>query len=80
MNVLGKQIIIWMLDWSNIEMVNVQNPHWYNGLIHVICFMQRIVFKINLISHKVLNGTAPRYLQELLNRYGAATPTSIVKR
>ena len=37
--------------------------------LHCLPVKQRIVFKINLISHKVLNGTAPHYLQELLNRY-----------
>ena len=37
--------------------------------LHWLPVEQRIVFKINLISHKVLNSTAPHYLQELLNRY-----------
>ena len=36
--------------------------------LHWLPVEQRIVFKINL-THKVLNGTAPHYLQELLNRY-----------
>ena len=33
---------------------------------------QRLVFKINLISFKVLNGLAPRYLQDLLYCYEPA--------
>ena len=37
--------------------------------LHWLPVEQRIVFKINLITHKVLNGKAPHYLQELLNRY-----------
>ena len=37
--------------------------------LHWLPVEQRIAFKINLIIHKVLNGTAPHYLQELLNRY-----------
>ena len=37
--------------------------------LHWLPVEQRIVFKINMISHKVLNSTAPHYLQELLNRY-----------
>ena len=37
--------------------------------VFIFSVEQRIVFKINLITHKVMNGTAPHYLQELLNRY-----------
>ena len=37
--------------------------------LHRLPVEQRIVFKINLITHKVLNGTAPHYLQELLNHF-----------
>ena len=40
--------------------------------LHWLPVQQRIIFKINLISFKVLNKLAPKYLQELLRSYEPA--------
>ena len=55
------RIIARLCKYDHISQT-LKNLHW-------LPFEQRIVFKINLISHKVLNGTAPHYLHEILNCY-----------
>jgi len=42
-------------------------PVLYN--LHWLPIKQRIIFKILLITYKALNGLAPIYIQELLNKY-----------